>query len=49
MISYFSYGVKLSNGQQVKLARAYKYNTAIVIRLHKNELTGPHVLMLAKT
>ena len=40
MTSYHSYGVKLSSGQNEKLARALKNNSAITIRLNKHELTG---------
>ena len=40
MTSYHSYG-----GQLEKLSRTYKNNSAITIRLTKNELSGPHELM----
>ena len=32
-----------------KLSRAYNNNSAITIRLARNELSGPHELMLTKT
>ena len=47
MTSY-SYEVKLSSGQKEKLARALKNNSAITIRLAKNQLSGPDVLMIKK-
>ena len=43
MTSYHSFG-----GQLEKLSRAYKNNSAITIRLTKNELSGPHELMMTK-
>ena len=49
MTKYYSYGVSLSKGQLEKLSRVYNNNSAITIRLAKNELTGPHELMLKKT
>ena len=49
MTKYYSYGVSLSKGQLEKLLRAYNNNSAITIRLAKNELSGPHELMLTKT
>ena len=49
MTTYHSHGVKLSSGQKEKLARAFRNNSAITIRLSKNELTGPDQLMLTKT
>ena len=49
MTKYYPYGVSLSNGQLVKLSRAYNNNSAITIRLARNELSGPHELILAKT
>ena len=49
MTKYYSYGVSLSKGQLEKLLRAYKNNSAITIRLAKNELSGPHELILTKT
>ena len=39
----------LSKGQLEKLSRAYNNNSAITIRLARNELSGPHELMLTKT
>ena len=49
MTKYYSYGVSLSKGQLEKLSRAYNNNSAITIRLARNELSGPHELMLTKT
>ena len=49
MTKYYSYGVSLSKGQVEKLSRAYNNNSAITIRLTRNELSGPHELMLTKT
>ena len=49
MTKYYPYGVSLSKGQSEKLSRAYNNNSAITIRLAKNELSGPHELMLTKT
>ena len=49
MTKYYSYGVLLSKGQLEKLLWAYNNNSAITIRLAKNELSGPHELMLTKT
>ena len=49
MTKYYSYGVSLSKGQLEKFSRAYNNNSAITIRLARNELSGPHELMLTKT
>ena len=49
MTKYYSSGVSLSKGQLEKLSRAYNNNSAITIRLARNELSGPHELMLTKT
>ena len=50
MTKYYSSGVSLSKGQLEKLSRAYNNNnSAITIRLTRNELSGPHELMLTKT
>ena len=49
MTSYQSYGVKLTKRQLEKLGRAVKSNSAITIRLDKNQLSGDHELMLTKT
>lgn len=49
MTSYHSYGVSLSDGQKEKLGKAYRNNSAVTIRLSKNELSGPDELMLTKT
>ena len=40
--------VNLSNGQKQKLARAYKNNEQVSIRLGKNSLSGSGVLMVPK-
>ena len=47
--TYFAYGVNLSQGQLQKLKKAYDDNSEITIRLGKNDLKGPHELMLTKT
>ena len=47
--TYFPYGVNLSQGQLQKLKKAYDNNSEITIRLGKNNLKGPHELMLTKT
>ena len=49
MTNYYAYGVSLSKGQLEKLSRAYNNNSAITTRLARNELSGPHELMLTKT
>ena len=49
MTKYYPYGVSLSKGQLEKLSRAYNNNSAITIRLARNEVSGPHELMLTKT
>ena len=49
MTKYYPYGVSLSKGQLEKLSRAYNNNSAITIRLTRNELSGPYELMLTKT
>ena len=49
MTKYYAYGVSLSKGQLEKLSRAYNNNSAITIRLARNELSGPHELMLTET
>ena len=49
MTKYYPYGVSLSKGQLEKLSRAYNNNSAITIRLARNELSGPHEIMLTKT
>ena len=46
MTNYYSYGASLNKGQLEKLLRAYNNNSAIKIRLAKNELSGPHELVL---
>ena len=49
MKKYYPYSVSLSKGQLEKLSRAYNNNSAITIRLARNESSGPHELMLTKT
>ena len=46
---YFSHGVNLSKGQLEKLAKAYSNNSAITLRLSRDELNGSDELMLTKT
>ena len=46
---YYSHGVKLSHGQLKKLKKAYETDSAITLRLSKNELKGSNELMLNKT
>ena len=46
MSTYHPYGVKLSEGQRKKLAKAYRDNSAITIRLSNDELSGSDQLML---
>ena len=41
--------MSLSKGRLEKLSRPYINNSAITIRLARNELSGPHELMLTKT
>ena len=48
MTNHYSYGASLSKGQLEKILRAYNNNSAITIRLAKNELSGPHELVLTK-
>ena len=49
MTKYYPYGVSLSKGQLEKLSRACNNNSAITIRLARNEFSGPHEIMLTKT
>ena len=49
MTKYYPFGVSHSKGQLKKLSRAYNNNSAITIRLVRNELSSPHELMLTKT
>ena len=49
MTKYYAYGVSLSKDQLEKLSRAYNNDSAITIRLARNELSSPHELMLTKT
>ena len=46
MSTYHPHGVKLSEGQRKKLAKAYRDNSAITIRLSNDELSGSDQLML---
>ena len=46
MSNYHPHGVKLSEGQKKKLAKAYRDNSAITIRLSNDELSGSDQLML---
>ena len=39
------HGVKLSEGQRMKLAKAYNNNSARTIRLANNELSGSHAMI----
>ena len=41
--------MSLSKGRLEKLSRTYINNSAITIRLARNELSGPHELMITKT
>ena len=49
MTKYYPYSVLLSKGQLEKLSRVYNNNSAMTVRLARNELSGPHELMLTKT
>ena len=49
MTTYHPRGVTLSAGQRQKLAKAYRENSAITIRLSNNELNGSDQLMLTNT
>ena len=48
MSTYHPHGVKLSEGQKKKLAKAYRDNSAITIRLNYDELSGSDQLLLTK-
>ena len=48
MTKYYPYCVSFTKGQLEKLLRAYNNNSAITIRLARNELSFPHELMLKK-
>ena len=48
MTKYYPYCLSLSTGQLEKLLRAYNNNSAITIRLARNELSFPYELMLKK-
>ena len=48
MTKYYPYCVSLSKRQLEKLLRACNNNSAITIRLARNELSFPHELMLKK-
>ena len=47
--TYYPHGANLSQGQAEKFKKAYETNSAITLRLSKNELKGPNELMLTKT
>ena len=49
MSTYHPHGVKLSEGQRKKLAKAYRDNSAITIRLNYDELSGSDQLLLTNT
>ena len=46
MMQYYSYGVHLSQGQKPKLARAIQNNSAVILGLSNNELSGNDELMM---
>ena len=46
---YYPYNLNLSMGQKEKLAKAIKNNSAVTIRLSKNNLKGNDEMMLTKT
>ena len=48
MTTYIEYGVKLTNGQKLKLASAIKNNSPLTLRLKHSHLKGSHELMLTK-
>ena len=48
MTKYYPYCVSFTKGQLEKLLRAYNNNSAVTIRLARNELSFPHELMLKK-
>ena len=49
MTTYIAYGVKLSDNQRKKLAKAFKEKSPITLRLSHNELTDSDEMMLTKT
>ena len=49
MANYFEYGVNLSEGQKISLAKAIKTGSELTLRLKKNQLSGPDELLLTKT
>ena len=49
MTTYIAYGVKLSDNQRKKLAKAFKEKSPITLRLSHNELTGSDEMMLTRT
>ena len=49
MANYFEYGVNLSAGQKMSLAKAIKTGSELTLRLKKNQLSGPDELLLTKT
>ena len=48
-MTYVQYGVKLSQGQKQRLAKAISNRSAITLRLSKTDLSGNDMLMLTKT
>ena len=48
-MTYVEYGVKLSQGQKQRLAKALSNRSAITLRLSKTDLSGNDSLMLTKT
>ena len=48
-MTYVQYGVKLSQGQKQRLAKAISNRSAITLRLSKTDLSGNDMLMLTNT
>ena len=48
-MTYVQYGVKLSQGQKQRLAKAISNRSAITLRLSKTDLSGSDMLMLTNT
>ena len=48
MTSYIEYGVKLTDGQKLKLASAIKNKSPLTLRLKRSQLKGSDELMLTK-
>ena len=46
MTVYHAHGVKLSEGQKGKLAKAINDKSPLTLRLSSNQLSGSHQLML---